>query len=196
MSAALKLNRVSVEDYLAAELESPTKHEYVDGQVYAMAGAIIKHNRIAVNITGAMFRRLDGEKCEVFNSDQKVRIRMKNRVRFYYPEASVICRSNPEDEQFQDKPTTVFEVLSESTRRADEGEKKEAYLTIPSLKHYVMVEQDMPVVVVFRRKGRKFIREVYEGLDAIVPLPEIGIDLPLAEIYKRVTFTPESAEQS
>lgn len=194
MSAALKWNLVSVEDYLASELGSETKHEYVGGVVYAMAGAAIRHNRIAVNITGAMFNRLDGKRCEVFTSDQKIRIRMKNHTRFYYPEVSVVCRSNPEDEQFQDTPTTVFEVLSKRTRRTDEGEKKDGYLSIPSLKHYVLVEQKVPVVVVFRRKGRKFVREVYEGLDAVVPMPEIGIELPLSEVYKRVKFTPESED--
>jgi Uma2 family endonuclease len=195
MSAALKWNLVSVQDYLANELASPTKHEYVGGVVYAMAGARIQHNRIATNIVLAIGPRLEGKSCEVFNSDQKIRIKMKNHVRFYYPEVSVICRSNPDDEQFQDEPATVFEVLSRSTRRADLGEKKDGYLAVPSLKHYVLVEQDVPVVVVFRRKGRKFVREVYEGLDAVVPLPEIGVDLPLAEIYKRVEFTPESDDE-
>jgi len=194
MSAALKWNLITVEQYLANELASPIKHEYVGGEVYAMAGAAITHNRIATNITGFMVVRLDGKRCEVFNSDQKIRIMLKNQVRFYYPEVSVICQSNPGNEHYQDKPATVFEVLSESTRRADEGEKKDAYLTIPSLKHYVLVEQDIPVVVVFRRKGRKFVREVYEGLDAVVPLPEIGVDLPLAEVYKRVVFAPEPTD--
>jgi Uma2 family endonuclease len=195
MSAALKWNLVSVEDYLANELASPTKHEYVGGVVYAMAGACIKHNRIAGNIFAAMYNRLDGKTCEVFNSDQKIRIRMKKQTRFYYPEVSIICRSNPEDEQFQDEPVTIFETLSASTRRADEGEKKDGYLSIPSLKHYVLVEQDVPVVVVFRRKGRTFVREVYDGLDAVVPLPEIGIELPLAEVCKRVAFPLEPADQ-
>jgi len=76
----------------------------------------------------------------------------------------------------------------------DEGEKKDAYLTIPSLGVYVLVEQEMPAVVVFRRTEHGFVREVYQGLEATVPLGEIEVDLPLAEIYDGVQFGPEPDE--
>jgi Uma2 family endonuclease len=86
----------------------------------------------------------------------------------------------------------LFEVLSRGTRRIDEGEKKDAYLTIPSLGVYVMVEQETAAVVAFRRTDSGFVREVQEGLDAVLPLSEIGIDLPLIEIYETVEFAPEA----
>src|SRR5262245_59045822 len=139
MTAAKKWNLVSVEDYLAGELVSPVKHEYLGGVVYAMAGARNKHNLIAGNTFVAIGARLRGRRCRPYHSDTKIRIRLPSQVRFYYPEMSVVCRPNPLDDSFQDEPAVLFEVLSRSTRRIDEGEKKDAYLTIPSLSAYVLI---------------------------------------------------------
>src|SRR5712671_6355170 len=119
MSAAKKLNLLSVEDYLAGELVSPLKHEYLGGVVYAMAGARIAHNLIATNVIGSLHGRLRGRRCRPFNSDMKIRVRLPTQVRFYYPDVSVVCRSNPQDESFQDEPAAIFEVLSRGTRRID-----------------------------------------------------------------------------
>src|SRR2546421_10257091 len=141
MSAARKLNLVSVEDYLAGEMISPFKHEYIGGVVYAMAGARNVHNVIAGNTYGASYVRLRGRSCRPFNSDTKIRVRLPTHVRFYYPDASVVCRPNPQSDSFQDDPVVLFEVLSRRTRRTDEGEKKDFYLTIPPLSVYVMIEQ-------------------------------------------------------
>src|SRR5947209_19805501 len=95
MSTAERLNLVSVEDYLAGELVSPIKHEYLAGVVYAMAGARNAHNVIGVNILGFLFGRLRGSPCRPFNSDTKVRIHLHGHVRFYYPDTFVTCRPNP-----------------------------------------------------------------------------------------------------
>jgi Uma2 family endonuclease len=191
MSTAKKLNLVSVEDYLAGELSSPVKHEYLGGVVYAMAGARNAHNLIATNTLGTLHARLRGRRCRPFNSDTKIRVSLPAQVRFYYPDLSVICRPNPQSDSFQDEPAVLVEVLSRRTRRIDEGEKKDAYLTIASLGVYVLVEQEISAVVVSRRTENGFVREVYQGLDAVVPLGEIEIDLPLADIYEAVEFTPE-----
>jgi Uma2 family endonuclease len=194
MTAAVKWNLVSIENYLAGELESPIKHEYLGGVVYAMAGARNLHNRIATNLLGALHFRLRGRPCQPFNSDTKIRVRLPTQTRFYYPDTSVICRPNPDDDSYQDEPAVIAEVLSKGTRRIDEGEKKDAYLTIPSLNVYLLVEQEMPLVHVFRRTESGFVREVYEGLDAVIPLSEIDIELPLGEIYAGVVFVPEPNE--
>jgi Uma2 family endonuclease len=196
MTAAKKWNLVSVEDYLAGELASPIKHEYLGGVVYAMAGARNAHNLIAANTIVALGTRLRGRRCRPFTSDTKVRVQLPTQIRFYYPDVPVICQPNPQTDSFQDEPAVIFEVLSRRTRRIDEGEKKDAYLTISSLAAYVLVEQETPVVVVFRRSGDGFVREVYEGLDAVLPLPEIEVDLPLAEVYEDVEFTPEREEEA
>ena len=194
MSAVKKLHLVSVEDYLAGELVSPIKHEYLGGVVYAMAGARNVHNLIATNTLGALHFRLRGQRCRPYNSDTKIRIRFPTHVRFYYPDVSVICTPGPQNESFQEHPAALIEVLSRATRRTDEGEKRDAYLTIPSLGVYLMVEQEFPAVVVLRRTDTGFVREVYEGLEAVIPLPEIKAELPLAEIYEAVEFVPEAPE--
>ncbi|MBX3166869.1 MAG: Uma2 family endonuclease [Candidatus Eremiobacteraeota bacterium] len=164
---------ISPAEYLAQEIDSPIKHEYVGGVVYAMSGARNRHNRIATSVTLALGLRLRGGRCEPFNSDTKVRLRYPTHTRFYYPDAMVVCQPNPEGDVFQDQPCLVVEVLSRRTRRLDLTEKREAYLSVPSLAVYLMVEQ------------------VYEGLEAVIPLPEIEVELPLAELYERVEFAPE-----
>jgi Uma2 family endonuclease len=196
MSLAKKLNLVAVEDYLASELLSPMKHEYLGGVVYARADTRNLHNAIATNIIGGLHARLRGQPCRPFNSDTKIRVQLPTHFRFYYPDASVVCRPNPPTDSYQDEPVVLFEVLSRRTRRIDEGEKKDAYLTIPSLGVYVLIEQDTAAIVAFRRTEGGFVREVYQGMEAVLPLAEIGIDLPLAEIYEAVEFAPELEEDA
>lgn len=191
MESARAFKYVSVEDYLAAELESPTKSEYVGGIVYALAGARNTHNLIAGNAFVSLSNRLRGHACRPYNSDTKIRIRLPHHVRFYYPDLSIICRPNPGRDSYQDEPAAVVEVLSRATRRLDEGEKKDAYLKIPSLTTYLLVEQEAPAVEVFRRTEQGLVREVYQGLEAVVPLPDLGIELPLSELYDGVEFTPD-----
>ena len=195
MSTAEKLNIVSVENYLEGELVSPIKHEYLDGAVYRRPDERNLHNAIAGNILGFLHARLRGRPCRPYNSDAKIRIRLPTHLRFYYPDASVICRPNPQADSFQDEPAVVVEVLSRRTRRIDEGEKKDAYLTIPSLAVYVLVEQETAAVVAFRRTAGGFVREVHQGADAVLPLGEIGVALPLAEVYEGVEFAPEPGEE-
>jgi Uma2 family endonuclease len=192
MSAVEKRNLVPVEDYLSGELVSPVKHEYLGGVIYAMAGARNVHNLIAGNVFGSLHARLRGRCCRPYNSDTKIRIRLPSHVRFYYPDASVICRPNPQNDSFQDEPVVVVEVLSPNTRRIDKGEKQEAYLTIPSLSAYLLVEQEGPLVEVFRRTEQGFVREMYAGLEAVIPLAEIDTELRLAEIFEDVEFAPEA----
>lgn len=181
-------------EYLARELESPVKHEYVGGVVHAMSGARVRHNRIVMSVLGRLSERLRGQACEPFGSDMKVRIQLPTHVRFYYPDAMVVCQSSAEGESFQDHPGLIVEVLSRGTRRADLGEKREGYLRIASLASYLLVEQEAAEVVVYRRTDHGFIREVYQGLEAVIDLPEISCSLSLAEIYERVEFGPDPEE--
>ncbi len=186
MSAVHRHQHVTPEAYLASELKSPTKHEYVGGSVYAMAGTRNIHNVIAGNIFGSLGTRLRGKKCRPFNSDTKVRVRFPNHVRFYYPDVQVVCQPSSMEESFQDQPNVIVEVLSESTRRTDEGEKLDAYLTIPSLETYILVDSSNKEVVVEQRGSNGFQRSILIGDDGVVPLPCLGFDLPLAEIYEGV----------
>ena len=188
MSAAKLIELVSVEDYLAGELVSDVKHEYSGGYVYAMAGARNIHNRIASAWNGLLYAQLRGKPCEAYNSDTKVRIPLPTHLQFYYPDGMVVCEANPAGDTFQDKPVVIAEVVSESTRRIDENEKRAAYLTIPTLMAYLLIETDRSRVVVHRRTDDGFIAEAYEGTDAVVPLPAIEAEVPLAELYERVDF--------
>lgn len=195
MTAAQKLNLVAVEDYLAGELVSELKHEYVAGVVYAMAGARISHNLIAGNFFGTLYGILKESSCKPYNSDTKVRILLPTHPRFYYPDGMIVCESNPQDASYQDNPVVIAEVLSKKTRRIDQGEKLDAYITIPSLKVYLLIEQEKPKVLVYRRTDSGFVPEVYSGLDAVIPLGEIETELPLAELYNDVNFTPEPEDE-
>jgi len=192
MATVSSTQLISVGDYLAGELVSQTKHEFFGGVIYAMAGARNEHNLIATNITGILHAQLRGKPCHPYNSDTKVRIHLSTHMRFYYPDVSVICDPNSPDDSFQDQPALIAEVLSRATRRTDEGEKKDAYLTIPSLSVYLLVNQEAAVVTVHRRDEQgAFQREVYEGLETVIPLSEIDAELSLAEIYEGVHFSPE-----
>ena len=181
---------MSVEDYLEWEDTQDQKYEYVGGMVYAMAGGTIDHASISANVLGSLYGRLRGKPCRALGSDLKVRIEYPTHTRFYYPDVTVICKMGPGQARYHDKPVVVVEVASESTRRVDELEKKDAYLSIPSLCAYIQMEQDAAVAVVWRRNGAAFDRETYHGLDAVILLPEIGATLPLSEAYEAIHFPP------
>lgn len=189
MTALRQPGSVTVSDYLAGEEISDIKHEYLGGTVHAMAGATIRHNNIALNSLAALHGNLRGKSCQPFNSDTKVRIEFPDHTRFYYPDAMVVCQSNPDSDHFQTQPVVIIEVLSDSTRRADLGEKRDAYLTIPSLKVLLFVEPEAPAVTLHRRLPEGgFTIERHSGLEAIIPLPEIEASLSLTDLYERVEF--------
>ncbi len=193
MSAAQQLQPIAINDYLRGEVGAKQKHEYIDGSVYSMAGASNNHNLIATNATVTLGGQLRGKPCRVFNSDAKIRVRSARGTRFYYPDLSVVCEPNPANDSFHDLPVVVVEVISASTRRTDEYEKRESYLMIESLSVYILIEQKAPAVVVYRRCENGFVTESYLGLDSIIPLPEIECNLALADVYANAIFL--SAEQ-
>lgn len=180
---------ISVAEYLAGEQHSPIRHEFIDGVVYAMAGATNVHNEIAGNIFAALKARLRGGPCRPFIFDTKVRL-TESGTSFYYPDVLVTCRPNPPEDTFQDQPVIIFEVLSPATKRIDEGEKKKAYLARSSVSVYAVVESNAAAVILYRRVGAEFKREAYEGIDASLAFPEVGANLPLAEIYENIAFGP------
>lgn len=187
MTALQKPAPISVEEYLTGEELSPVKHEYIGGEVHAMAGATNGHNEIAVNALGVLFATLRGKPCRPFNSDTKVRIDLGTHTRFYYPDVMVVCHPNPRSDHFQDHPVVVIEVTSESTRRIDRGEKADTYMRIPSLKLLLLVEAETVGVTVWRRDADGgFAVERYDDLAAVIHLPEIEAEMPLAELYGTV----------
>ena len=188
MSTAARLRPVPVDEYLDGENHSERKHEYIDGVIYAMVGTSNAHNLVATNVTGLLHSQLRGKNCLVFNADAKVRVQLPSGTRFYYPDASVVCQPNRPEDTFNDAPVVIIEVLSESTRRTDEHEKREAYAAIDSLLVYVLLEQDSAAAVVYRRGAMGFVREVWLGREATIPLAEVGCELRLCDAYDNVVL--------
>jgi Uma2 family endonuclease len=187
MSQALRTedHYVSVEDYLSAEEVSPTKHEYLAGSVYAMAGASWAHNRIVVNLLSILDHQLEGKQCAAFGGDMRLRISQPAHTFYYYPDVMVDCSNSQEDEL--DSPAVIFEVLSPATGRVDQGEKLLNYQSIPSARVYVLVEQLQPALTVYRcTPGGEWTRELLHDLGGVLELPEIACRLPINSIYKRV----------
>lgn len=180
---------VSEEDYLAGEANAKLKHEYVDGLIYAMVGGEYAHSLIGANVIGELHAQLKGKPCRALTSDTKLRVSTQSRTRFYYPAAMVVCGQHLLAGVFQDQPTILVEVLSRSTRRTDEGEKKEAYLAIDSLAAYVLFEQDCVAAIAYRRQGETFERQTFSGLEASIELPSIDCRLGLAAVYANVDFS-------
>ena len=195
MSTVRKHEFISIDDYLSGELVAHDKHEYVAGLVYAMVGGTNVHNSIASRVLIQLGSQLKGKRCQALNSDSKIRIRQSHHTRFYYPDVSVVCRPNPQQDTFHDEPVVVVEVLSRGTRRIDEGEKREAYLSIPSLTTYILLEQDSAAATVYRRSENGFEQQVYSGLSETIAVPEIQAQLSLSAVYEGIEFIPEPAEE-
>lgn len=188
MTALRKLDLISEEEYLNGELASDTRHEYLNGKVYAMAGAKNSHEMLCANILVLLGVALKGKPCRPFGSNTKIRYRKKQDRRFYYPDALVVCEPNSLDETFQDKPVVIFEVLSDSTRRTDEEEKKEAYTKIDSLQAYLLVEQDQKLVRILSRNDSGDFEEA--ALDeGSIPLEAINIQIEVDDIYEGLSFS-------
>ena len=171
---------VSEAEYLAGELESEIKHELIDGHAYAMAGASANHERIAGNVYRLIGNHLGDSPCEPFGSDMKV----KAGANFFYPDVSVDCGFDESRPYYTDSPVIVVEVLSKATRRTDETIKRLAYLNIPSLQEYLLIEQDFVDVEVVRRSEDWRSKRYFLGDE--ITLDSIGITLSVEEIYRRV----------
>lgn len=189
MSALTEATRfISVEDYLAAEELALTKHEYLGGVVYAMAGASESHNRITWNLSGLLFSRLRGGPREFFGSDMKLKFDVGKLTYFYYPDGMVSCDPTQQGKDYRERPSVIFEITSESTRSIDEREKLAAYRQLASLEAYVRIEQSTPEVLVERRTATGWQRWHFTGLEAEADLAVLGLKLPLRELYERVVF--------
>ena len=177
--------RYSFAEYLALEAISPVRHEYCDGEVWAMAGGSPSHAAIAVNLAGLLREGLRGRPCRVFGSDLRIRVRATGLGT--YPDVSVVCDAlelDPDDAKGHTvvNPVLVIEVLSPSTEDYDRGEKLAHFKQMPSLREIVLVAHDQPQLEIWRREGSVWTLHVARGSE-IATLTSVGCAVPLAEVY-------------
>ena len=180
------LSIISAEKYLEYEKTSDIRHEYVAGQVFAMAGASEEHNLIATNIIAILRPQLRGTSCRVFMSDMKVKIKINNTNIFYYPDVMVTCNSEDKEKYFKTHPSLIIEVLSSSTATIDKREKRLNYQHIDSLKEYVLVYQNQIKVEVCRQDDQGNWSTEVLGKDHKLQLESVNLTLTMADIYEDV----------
>jgi len=181
----------SVAEYLAREKDNPVRHEYVDGQVYAMAGASDRHNRLALNLASRLNDHLNGGPCEVFIADMKVIV---DPLVYYYPDVVVACDPPGGDPYVRTQPHLIIEVVSPSTERIDRHEKWFAYRRVPSLLEYVLVLQDRMQVEVYRlQRDGEWTREIFAQPEEHVHFASVGFTLRVSAIYRNVRWSDSAA---
>ena len=195
MSSAEVPEFVAVEDYLATEKGALRKSEYIDGWVRAMSGGTVRHSCIKINCSASLVNALKGHRCRPFDSDMLLRVHQAGLTRYYYPDLQVVCNSNPATSIYQDTPVLIIEVLSSATRRYDLDEKMCAYLQIPSLQCYIVLEQHQPIAIVMRRSEGGFLRQLVEGVDKTIPLPFLACELLMRDLYDGIEFTPTCVQE-
>ncbi|HFC91754.1 MAG TPA: Uma2 family endonuclease [Leucothrix mucor] len=177
-----EIDHITVEDYLSGEQISEIKHEYSDGQVYAMAGASIKHNIINANIFALLWMHLNGQSCFPLSSDMLLEI---SKTKYRYPDVMVICDDDSSnDDYIRKNPLIIVEVLSKSTRKKDKTEKRDEYLSLPSLQEYVLIEQDYAEIDVQRRNNSW--QSAYYFLGDKITFESVDVTLSVEDIYQRV----------
>jgi Uma2 family endonuclease len=201
MTLPVESRRYTVEEYLRQEADSIDRHEFHDGEVVAMAGGTYTHSRINTNVLVALGIRLRGNPCKPL--DGNMRIRIPNKLRYLYADATVIC-GHPEFDPLDKTRTTitnpkvVIEVLSDSTESYDRGGKFDLYREIPTLEEYVLVSQHQALMESFlQRPDGTWLFSPVKGPQSSLALQSLNIVLPLAEIYEGVEFTePQDVNQT
>jgi Uma2 family endonuclease len=177
--------RLSVAEYFEIEEASATRHELVGGALYAMVGATDRHNLINTNLTGLLWAQRPS-RCQVFAATMKLRIVFNADETYYYPDCLVSCAQDDRAPLYREKPILLAEIASPSTERIDRGEKFQAYTMLPSLEEYLLIQQDIPQVEVFRR-GHAWRGETF-FLEDSIDVESLGLTLALADLYRDVTF--------
>lgn len=186
------LGRMSIDQYLAWEEKSPFKHEYVCGEVFRMQGCTTRHNLIMLNIASALRPLSRRRGCRVYATDVKLRA---GADRIYYPDIILACGAAASVELIVEAPSFVVEVASRSTRTTDRREKLDAYMRLPSLAVYLIVEQNRRYALAYvRDEALGWVRHELSGQGS-VPLDFLGGAISLDEIYDDVPLPPLSVKE-
>jgi Uma2 family endonuclease len=185
MSAQFEQSKsfLMMEDCLLAEQDAEIKHEYIDGELFAMAGASDNHNKISTNLLFVLmtYIRANQLPCFAYINDMKVKITHRKA---FYPDVMVVCQKDNENAYYKTQPTLIIEVLSKSTRQRDKMLKRLSYQAIPTLEEYVLIEQDFCEIAVFRRKEGWQSSFYYQGEN--ITFDSIGLTVAVADVYYQV----------
>jgi Uma2 family endonuclease len=194
---AVPLHQMTEEEYLLFETEATERHEYYQGEVFAMAGGSVEHARIMMNASREISQRLKGKRCEAFGSDLRVHVDAAGL--YTYPDISIICGDIKRHKGRKDtvtNPAVLIEVLSPDTERYDRGQKFDFYREIPSLKEYILISSTRVKAEHFQRQeSGQWLLTIYSEPDETLQIQSIGAGIPLSEIYDRVSFVQPSSEQ-
>ncbi len=185
MNVVLKNDYISATEYFAIEEDSKERLELVNGKIYAMTGATGHHNTIVVNVSSILWNFLKGKSCRPFAENMKVKIEQN----FVYPDVVVDCGFDEDNPLYTGKPTLIIEVLSPSTAKYDLGTKFDMYRTIDSLEEFVVIEQSVMRIDIFRKADDWNATRYEKGDD--VEFQSIGLSVPIAEIYDRILFVED-----
>ncbi len=175
--------RVSLEDYLEGEKDAPVRHEYVDGEVFAMAGGSRVHNTVSGNVHTALNLAARRSNCRAYINDMKVSI---DENIFYYPDVVFDCEDGSDD-YYVTKPCVIVEVISPSTVRTDMNEKRYAYLTLPSLQLYLLVDSRKQFVLGYYRTKKGWEERHFDEGET-VPVPCADLELTFEDIYIQTPY--------
>jgi Uma2 family endonuclease len=179
----------TVEEYLDFERKSEERHEYFDGEIFAMSGASEQHILITGNTFSSLLVQLRKRPCKVYPIDMRVKV---SPIKYTYPDISVVCGEPQFEGPIVDmllNPTVIVEVLSPSTEIYDRGKKLDYYQTLESLQEYLLIAQDMVRIEHYVRQttGGWFYSQV-KALESVIELPSINCTLSLTDVYDKVTF--------
>jgi Uma2 family endonuclease len=183
----------TVESYLDFEANSETRHEFINSEVIAMAGASRNHNLIVSRTSARLELQLEKRPCEVYSNDMRVRL----YPTYAYPDIIVVC-GEPEivNERVDTllNPTVIVEVLSPATEKNDYGYKSWGYRSMPSLQAYLLIAQDEMRIIHYQRDsdGGWRVFDITDP-DAVINLPSIGCKLDVADLYEKVTFPSDES---
>lgn len=194
MIASSQNSYLTSEEYLQLEAASDIKHEYIDGEVYDIAGATDTHVTIAGNIFALLLSHLRGSGCRVFISDMKVKIEAKNR--FFYPDVMVTGETQDrENSTYKQFPRLIIEVLSDSTEAFDRGDKFADYQSLPTLQEYVLINTKKARIECFRRTAEGlWLLQFYQLEDSQFELTSVEFTGKISDVYEQVEFAEESSK--
>lgn len=173
-------SKISEEEYLQGELVAEFKHEFIDGEVFAMAGASEAHNLLSLNMASELRNQLKGTPCRTFIADMKVKVAND----FFYPDVMVVCQKDDDVDYYKQSPVIIIEVLSPSTRKFDKTAKRLKYQNIPSLEEYVLIDQTIAEIEIFRKK--EHWQSFYYYLGDAIAFESLGVTVLVEDIYYQV----------